>query len=84
MRLSRGCRRRPPRVPPSREERLRGGLLSLGGCGIGVELVGALRGGSGGLDLGTAGLVLTLVSAGTFAANLIVVLALALWHRWHH
>jgi hypothetical protein len=71
----------PPRTPPGREERLRTGLLTMGGWGLGFELAGAMRGGSGGQELGTAGLLLTLLSAATFAVALLVALGLARWRR---
>jgi hypothetical protein len=53
----------------------------MGGWGLGFELAGAMRGGSGGQELGTAGLLLTLLSAATFAVALLVALGLARWRR---
>ena len=61
---------------PGRAERLRAGLLTTGGWGLGFELAGALRGGSAGQELGTAGLLLTLLSAGMFAVVLLAALSL--------
>ncbi len=73
---------RIPCATPSGEDRRLANLLNLGAFGVGSELLGALYGGIFGRDLGTFGLGLTLVAAGTFALNLAYVQGRQRWRRW--